>query len=221
MSFQYPTFLNIQSQPCLVLGAGIVGTPKILALVKAGAKVTVIAPQASDQVRALSSMNAIDWHCEEFSNQSLEDYFLVIAATSDAALNRRVSMERRERGGLVNVVDDPEACNFIVPSIARRSSLTVAVSSNGQSPTLAARLRRIIERDVLTEDMGLLVDFLSLKRAQVRVLPWPYREKKSFWSSVVDSDIPSLLSLGKEFEAEQRFSELFQQAEQTHLNAVK
>lgn len=144
----FPIFVKLAGRPCLVAGAGAVATSKIRSLLEAGAKVTVVAPQATEETRDLAAEGAIHWSARIFLPSDLDGIFLVIAATSDAEVNRLVFLESQQRGVLCNSVDDPPDCDFYFPSVVRRGDLQVAISTAGESPALAQRLRVELEESL-------------------------------------------------------------------------
>ncbi len=141
----FPMFLKLERRSCLVVGAGTIGEPKIQSLLVAGANVRVIAPQAHQAVMDWARAGLIVWEPRAFLPNDLEGVFLVIAATASAELNQLVFNEAQRRNILCNAVDDPENCDFYFPAVVRRGHLQIAISTGGQSPALAQRLRRELE----------------------------------------------------------------------------
>jgi len=141
----FPMFLKLERRSCLVVGAGTIGEPKIQSLLLAGANVRVIAPQAHQAVMDWARAGLIVWEPRAFLPNDLEGVFLVIAATASAELNQLVFNEAQRRNILCNAVDDPENCDFYFPAVVRRGHLQIAISTGGQSPALAQRLRRELE----------------------------------------------------------------------------
>ncbi len=157
----YPVFLDIRGKRCVVVGGGGVAERKVLALLDAGAEVTVISPELTEGLEALKRAGRISHSERKYRSGDLEGAFVVIAATSDMDVNRRVS---RDAGNIpVNVVDVPDLCTFIVPSVVRRGDLTIAVSTSGASPALARSIREEIE-ELYTEDVGVLLQHLAVVR---------------------------------------------------------
>lgn len=144
----FPVFLKLADRPCLVVGAGSVAASKIRSLLDSGARVTVVAPQANDEIQSLAADGAIHWSARIFLPSDLDGAFLAVAATSDAGVNRLVFLESQRRGVLCNSVDDPPNCDFYFPSIIRRGDLQVAISTAGESPALAQRLRLELEQSL-------------------------------------------------------------------------
>jgi precorrin-2 dehydrogenase / sirohydrochlorin ferrochelatase len=145
----FPIFLKLEGRRCLVVGGGQVGTQKIAGLLDAGAEVTVVDPSPS--VREFLDRRVI-WHVRAYQPSDLGGVYLVIAATSDEEVNRHIYHEAQKRGILANVVDVPPLCDFYYPAVVRRGSLVVAVSSQGESPHLAQRVRDEISQ-LLPEDL--------------------------------------------------------------------
>jgi precorrin-2 dehydrogenase len=147
----FPAFLKIEGRRCLVVGAGPVGEEKIEGLLRAGAQVCVVAPQATPRVRAWAGARKIRWQACPFRATDLRGVFLVVAATSSPKLHEQIYRQARRRGLLCNVVDDPPHCDFYYGSVVRRGSLQIAISTAGRSPALAQRLRKQLERQFAPE----------------------------------------------------------------------
>jgi precorrin-2 dehydrogenase/sirohydrochlorin ferrochelatase len=141
----FPMFMKLEGRSCLVVGAGAVGEPKISSLITAGASVRVVALQATAAVAEWAQCGAITWEARAFNSSDLDSIFLVIAATNSSDMNAAIFHQARQRNILCNAVDDPEHCDFYYPAVVRRGDLQLAVSTNGQSPALAQRIRRELE----------------------------------------------------------------------------
>lgn len=141
----FPMFMKLEGRSCLVVGAGAVGEPKISSLITAGASVRVVALQATAAVAEWAQCGAITWEARAFNSSDLDNIFLVIAATNSSDMNAAIFHQARQRNILCNVVDDPEHCDFYYPAVVRRGDLQLAISTNGQSPALAQRIRRELE----------------------------------------------------------------------------
>jgi precorrin-2 dehydrogenase/sirohydrochlorin ferrochelatase len=146
MSSLFPMFVKLEGKHCLVVGAGRVGEPKIVGLIDTGACVHVIALEASDAVKAWAQAGKIRLELRAFSVGDLDGTLLAIVATASRALNGSIYREAQRRGVLCNVVDDPEYCDVYYPAVVRRGDLQIAISTNGQSPSLAQKLRQQLER---------------------------------------------------------------------------
>ena len=146
MSSLFPMFVKLEGKRCLVVGAGKVGEPKIGGLIDTGASVHVIALEASDTVKVWAQAGKITLELRAFSAEDLDGTLLAVVATASRALNESIYREAQRRGVLCNVVDDPEYCDFYYPAVVRRGDLQIAISTNGQSPSLAQKLRQQLER---------------------------------------------------------------------------
>lgn len=173
----FPIFLKLAGRPCIVVGAGKVALEKIESLLKAGVRLRVVAPEALPEVRELAVEGSLVWLQREFEPSDIDGAFLVIAATNIPAVNHRVYELSVEHGILCNAVDDPPFCDFYFPSVVRRGDLQIAISTAGQSPALAQRLRRELDEE-LPEDLGDWVAQLGQLRRDVLALFPPSESRK-------------------------------------------
>jgi len=141
----FPMFLKLSGRPCLVVGAGTIAESKIVSLLEAGGRLRVVAPEATPQVRSWAQSNEIQWHQRPFEPHDLDGIFLVVAATSSTELHKRIFEEATRRGVLCNIVDVPALCDFYYPAVVQRGALQIAISTSGESPALAQRLRKQLE----------------------------------------------------------------------------
>ena len=146
MARLFPIFVKLHNRPVLVVGAGTVGEQKIRSLLDTGARIQVIAMEANAAVRHWAEVGQVRLEERAFSPPDLEGMFLVIVATASPEVNETVFLEAHARGVLCNVVDVPEQCDFFYPAVVQRGDLQIAVSTGGQSPSLAQRLRQQLER---------------------------------------------------------------------------
>jgi precorrin-2 dehydrogenase/sirohydrochlorin ferrochelatase len=137
--------VRLQGRKCLVVGAGKIAADKIAGLLRYGAEVSVVSPKAVPRIQKQARAGVLSWRQREFSPRDVQGAFLVVAATSSVRVNEAVFRACSARGVLCNAVDDPERCDFYYPAVVRRGPLQIAISTNGQSPALAARLRRELE----------------------------------------------------------------------------
>jgi precorrin-2 dehydrogenase/sirohydrochlorin ferrochelatase len=142
----FPAFLKIAGRRCLVVGAGAVGEEKIGGLLRAGARVFVVAPHATRRVQSWAASGSIRWEARKFRPGDLRGAFLLVAATSSVELHEKIFRLARRQAVLCNVVDDPERCDFYYGSVVKRGSLQIAISTGGLSPALAQRLRKQFEQ---------------------------------------------------------------------------
>jgi len=167
----YPIVLKVDGRPCLVVGGGAVAERKAVSLLEAGALVRVVAPRFTPRLQTMGREGALELVHREYEGNDLNSVALVISAASRREVNARVAREAEERGLLVNVVDSPRECSFIVPSVVRRGGLILAISTSGLSPALARHLREELEQE-FGEEFGPLLELLAELRpaAQGRTL---------------------------------------------------
>ncbi len=146
MTNLFPMFMKLAGKQCLVVGAGKVGEPKIGGLIDTGARIQVVAIEASGQVREWADAGKIELELRAFHASDLDGKFLAVAATASNSLNKLIYREAQRRGVLCNVVDVPEYCDFFYPAVVRRGDLQIAISTAGQSPSLAQKIRQQLER---------------------------------------------------------------------------
>ena len=191
-----PVFLDIRERPCLVVGGGPVAARKVALLTRAGGQVTVVAPALCDELQRRLDDGAIRHLARQFEDPDLDASVLVIAATDDQAINRRVSELARARNLPVNVVDQPELCSFIMPSIIDRSPVQVAVSTGGASPVLARLLRARLESYVPAA-YGRLAKLVESFRDQVKRRFAP-EQRRQFWENVLQGEVAEALFAGRD-----------------------
>ena len=146
MTSLFPMFMKLTGKSCLVVGAGKVGEPKIAGLLDTGARITVVAIAASELVRDWARAGTIELELRPYSSDDLNGKFMAVIATASQSLNERIYHEAQRRGVLCNVVDVPDLCDFFYPAVVQRGDLQIAISTAGQSPSLAQKLRKQLER---------------------------------------------------------------------------
>ena len=198
----FPFFLQLDQLPCLIVGGGSVAERKLDLLVKAKADITVISLEFSDYIRDLAKTHNIRCVKKEYSNKILEEnkYNFVISATNDVSLNERVAKDCKKYNIIVNVVDQPEICDFIFPSILERGDITVAVSTGGASPVLARVLRTKLET-MVPGSYGKLAEIVSANRIKVREKMKRFSSNKIFWEKMLNGKFLELVLSGKTDEA--------------------
>ena len=191
-----PLFCRVKQQSCLVVGGGTVALRKAGALARAGARVITVAPAIADELKALCRDSGGRFHEREFRAGDLNGMMLVIAATDNEALNREVSKQAQRRNILVNVVDQPELCTVILPSIIDRSPLVIAVSSGGRSPVLARLLRAQLE-STIPAGYGRLADLVGSFRERVRQRMPDFGQRRDFWERILQGPVAELMFAGR------------------------
>ncbi|MEA3280621.1 MAG: bifunctional precorrin-2 dehydrogenase/sirohydrochlorin ferrochelatase [Thermodesulfobacteriota bacterium] len=157
----YPVNLDILNRKCLIVGGGSVGTRKVITLLDCGAIVTIVSPDVSEKLLELAGDGSITWEKRSYLTSDLDTMFLVIGATDDEKLNRRISADAEKINMLCNIADRPDVCNFILPAIVNRGDLVIAVSTSGKSPAFAKTLRKELEKQFGVE----YAEFLRLMGA--------------------------------------------------------
>jgi precorrin-2 dehydrogenase / sirohydrochlorin ferrochelatase len=184
----FPAFIKLEGRACLVVGAGAIAISKIDSLLRADARVSVVAPYAKPEVVALAAENRIVWHRREFRREDLSGVFLSIAATTDNSVNRAVYFESQSRGVLCNAVDDPPHCDFYFPAVVRRGDLQIAISTAGESPSVARRFRLEIE-SALDETVGDWLHFVGALRREIMATQPPSEERKKLLNLLAYSEV--------------------------------
>jgi precorrin-2 dehydrogenase/sirohydrochlorin ferrochelatase len=191
----YPIFLDLKGKTALVVGGGVVAQRKIETLLEHGAEVHVIARELTPGLVRSVEAGKVEHMGEEFHENHLDKAFMVIAATDDTALNRQVSRSAQEKGLLINAVDQPEDCNFIVPAALRRGDLRIAISTSGKSPALAKKIREDLEKHFGTEYESFLVLMGRLRR-EILSRGLSQKENSRIFGELVGS--PILKAIGRE-----------------------
>ena len=192
-----PVFLDIANRPCLVAGGGTIAFRKINQLLKAKARVTVVAPSLCDEVNNLYTKDRIQYIAANFSSGHLDGMSLVIAATDNQSVNQEVSEQARARNIPVNVVDNPALCTFIMPSVVDRSPVQIAISTGGASPVLARLLRARLET-MIPSSFGRLADLMGRCREQVRRRYPEMRARRRFWEKILQGPVAEMLFAGQD-----------------------
>jgi precorrin-2 dehydrogenase / sirohydrochlorin ferrochelatase len=189
----YPICLiNLSKRRVLVIGGGQVALRKVLGLLDADASLHLISPKITKELEELSQAGKLDWSQRNYRPGDLDGVFLVIAATDDPAVNQAVWEEAQQESCLINVVDDPARCNFILPALARRGDLTLAVSSGGNSPALSRRIREKLE-DEYGPEFGHLTAILGDLRPDLLASYPPGEKRLQAALRLIDSELMDVL----------------------------
>lgn len=183
----YIACLKLAGRKCVVVGGGDIGLEKVEGLLACDGEVTLVAPDAIESLRALADEGSIRWEQREYRPEDLEGTFMVIAATNDTDVNIGIFNDAERRAMLVNVVDVPPLCNFILPAIVRQGPLAIAISTAGASPALAKRIR-----DEIAAEYGApyarLAELLNEVRGWAKGTLPTYQDRKVFFESIVNGD---------------------------------
>lgn len=203
----YPAFLDVNKKQCLVVGGGAVGTRKVRTLLECGARVTVISSKCSPPLQDLASQGAVILKNRSYRTRDLEGIFLVIGATDDEALNRRVSEDAARRNMLCNIADRPEACNFILPAIVKRGDLVIAISTSGRSPAFAKHLRQRLEAEFGPEYARFL-DLMGAVRRKLLAAAHAPEAHKPLFEKLIAAGLVDLIREGDQKEIDALLREI-------------
>ena len=196
----YPIFVDLNDQACLVVGGGPVALRKIRLMISAGARITVVAPEICSDLETEFG-GVIKHHARKFEDSDIHGYRLITAATSEPEVNKRVSQLAQDANTPVNVVDQPELCSFITPSIVDRSPVLIAISTGGDAPVLARMLRSKLEAFIPASYGKLAATMGKYRDALKRAVP-EERDRRMFWEKVVQGPIAELFFSGQSAKAE-------------------
>jgi precorrin-2 dehydrogenase / sirohydrochlorin ferrochelatase len=183
----YIACLRLTGRRCVVVGGGDVGLEKVEGLLACDGDVVLIAPDAIEPLRELADEGSIRWERREYETGDLEGTFIAIAATNETDVNIRVFEDAERRAMLVNVVDVPPLCNFILPAIHRSGPLAIAISTAGASPALAKRLKREIG-ETYGERYARLAELLNEARGWAKGSLPTYQDRKQFFEGIVNGE---------------------------------
>ena len=201
-----PVCLKLTDAPVLLVGAGSIATRKARLLLRAGARLTVVAPDITQELESLLEQNGGTWCETEYRESHLQGNQLVVAATPDKRVNERVYLHACARAIQVNVVDAPQLCTFIFPSIVDRDPLVVAITSSGRSPVLARILRRKIEA-LLPAAYGDLARFAGTFRENVKAKLPVDSARRLFWEKILEGSVAEQVFAGRLQDAETQLLE--------------
>ena len=200
MSQYYPIFMDLEAQAVLVVGGGVVALRKVQTLMDHGAIVHIVSPQLVPELKGLINNKTCLWSDKEYSTDDIQEAILVFSCTDKEEVNAQVALDAKALYRPANVVDDPEKCSFIVPSIMEQGDLKIAVSTGGSSPIVARQVRAELQTHFGKE----MAEYLTLLKtwrniAKLRLSP----EKRSiFWNRATDGEVRELIKAQQLTEAE-------------------
>jgi len=183
----YIACLKLSGRKCLVVGGGEIGLDKVEGLLACDGDVTLVAPDAIEPLRQLAEEGSIRWERREYDPSDLEGTFMVIASTDETDVNIGIYEDAEKRAMLVNIVDVPPLCNFILPAIVRTGPLAIAISTAGASPALAKRIKAEIA-DEYGEPYARLAIMLNDVRGWAKGTLPTYQDRKAFFESIVNGE---------------------------------
>ena len=188
----YPVFLKLEQKFCLVAGGGKVAERKVKSLLRAGARVTVVAPECTPEIEKMAGDNVINLSKRAFTPTDAEGAFLVIAATDREEVNREIYEAAEKTGILINTVDVPDKCSFFVPASVNRGRLTVAISTSGTAPYFARALREHFET-LLYPELGKDLEKIEELRKKILESSPSEEEKSKLFKKLLDPEIQAIL----------------------------
>jgi len=201
----YPIFLDISQRTCLIIGGGQVARRKVESLLEHEAKVIVVSPGADQLIEKWAEGKRIIYKNREFLEEDLNEVDITFITTDNPILNSSISKLCRKKGILVNAVDDPTNCDFFVPSVVRRNSLILAISTEGKSPMFAKKMRQQLEH-IISPEYGEFVDLLGEYREWLKENVRSIEDRKMLWERIIYSDIFDLFMVGEKEKARERIN---------------
>jgi len=189
----YPIFVEMKDKPCLVVGGGEIGLQKVRGLLAADARVTVVSPELHVTLADWLAKGRISHLPREYQSDDAAGFDVVMVATDDRTANARVREESRALGAWVNAADDPENCDFILPSVVRRGPITIGISTGGGSPAMARRVREELDA-YFTDDFEPLAELLAEVRAELKERGVLLQIPQATWQASIDGPLRALLA---------------------------
>ncbi|MDR1159724.1 MAG: bifunctional precorrin-2 dehydrogenase/sirohydrochlorin ferrochelatase [Syntrophomonadaceae bacterium] len=206
MESLFPIFLNLAGKNCLVVGGGAVAARKTADLLNCKTKITVVSPEAESRIKDWDKEGSVVWRKRPFGPDDLSGMYLVMAATGNTLLNQEIAELCCKQGILINSADDPANCDFFVPSVIRRKSLAIAISTEGKSPLFARLLRQRLE-SFITDSYGDLVELLGEKREIIKTLAFDDKQRGKLIASLINEETLELLEQGEDEKIRERIEE--------------
>jgi precorrin-2 dehydrogenase/sirohydrochlorin ferrochelatase len=188
----YPVYLDVKGRRCLVVGGGHVGTRKVGTLLQCGAEVTVISHEVTTELSEMAEQGCIDLRLRDYRSSDLDHVFLVICATDDQPLNRKVHQDAEAAHRLCNIADQPGLCNFVLPSIINQGSLSIAISTAGKSPAFAKFLRRQLQEQFGPE-YGAMLDLMGAVRKRLLAQEHAPEQHKPLFERLIQGGLLALI----------------------------
>jgi precorrin-2 dehydrogenase/sirohydrochlorin ferrochelatase len=194
----YPVLLDIAGKSCVVIGGGRVAERKVNGLLDSGGAVRVVSPEVTAGLAGLARQGAIEWRQKVYADDDLDGAVLVFAATNSREVQKMICRRAKANGQLLNVADDPDSCSFHVPATVRRGDLTLAVSTSGKSPAVAAHIRRQLEKEFGPEYETLLHLMAWVRlRTGADAQKYSQHERKKIYKKILHNDIIDWIRKGQ------------------------
>ncbi len=205
----YPIYVDLEDQHVLVIGGGSIACRKVQTLLEYGARVTIVSPDLNPELIEIVRSGQCQWLQKEYSQGDIGDAILIYSCTDQEEVNAQVSEDAKADLRLINVVDDPVKCSFIVPSIFKRGDLSIAVSTGGSSPMVARKIRADLEAQYGEETERYLA-LLKSWRSEIKSSPLSVEEKMRFWEKVTDGEVLDLIKNNQDEKAKGMIQKCFQ-----------
>ncbi len=206
-----PIFLNVKGTPALVVGGGFLAARKADLLLRAGCKLTVLAPTLGEELARLAETHDFQHQTGELTAADLAGCRVVFGCSHESSVNQELRRLATEAGILVNVTDEPESCDFIMPAVVDRSPLLVAVASGGAAPILTRMLKARFETEIPAA-YGRLAEFAGTYRERLKQLVPNMTRRRRFWETVIDGPVAEHIFSGQLAEAGSLIEKLIEQA---------
>ncbi|MBI5875237.1 MAG: bifunctional precorrin-2 dehydrogenase/sirohydrochlorin ferrochelatase [Deltaproteobacteria bacterium] len=207
----YPIFLDIKRKPCVVIGGGTVAERKVVSLLDAGARVLVISPELTPALKKLASKKKIGYCPKSYEQGDLKGFFLAYSATNNTKVNRAVFSEAKGQAVLLNVVDVPALCNFIVPSVVDRGDLLIAISTSGKSPAMAKKIRQQLEKE-FGKEYAVFLEIMGKIRDKLLTVSKESDKNKKIFENIVNSPMLEWIRQGRKKEMNRFLKETLEKA---------
>lgn len=207
MSNYYPIYIDLENKPVLVVGGGAVACRKVRTLLDYGASVRIISPRIVPDLKEMIDGEHCQWTPKEYSEEDIQDSVLVFSCTEREEINARVAEDTKRNNRLINVVDDPDKCSFIVPSIMQRGGLSIAVSTAGSSPLVARQIRQELEL-LYGDEMKVYLELLRTWRQEIKKA-LPSEKRRQFWEEVTDGRVLDHIKKGQLKQAKEVIEDCF------------
>lgn len=191
----YPILMKLDDRLCLVVGGGQVAGRKASSLIQAGASVRIVAPKISEEIKAVVDSDKAEWLQEEFKPEHLDGIFLAIASTDNERVNKTIYDQAVKRAIPVNIVDKPELCTFIVPSVTRRGDLIIAISTSGKSPAVAKMIRKKLEKE-FGEEWVVFLEIMGEARHKAMRSVRDQKQREKIFNRLAGSDMLDRIKRG-------------------------
>lgn len=208
MSNYYPIYLDIENKPILIVGGGTVALRKVETLLEYGALVRIVSPRIIPELQDMVNKGQCEWIPREYSDEDIKDSLLIFSCTEKEEVNAQVAQDAKANNRSINVVDDPDKCSFIVPSIMTRGDLSIAVSTGGSSPIVARQIRQDLE-GFYGDEMIIYLELLKTWRKEAKQ-HLPLEKRAQFLNKITDGEVLNYLKQGQHDQAKEVIENCFQ-----------